>query len=67
MTLVRPCERCGSNEPFHIHMKDAIIKDYSTIGRFTSAVDAARAWRSRALHAESELIELKFRLDSLDK
>lgn len=61
--IVDPCQYPGCpdpHEPFHIHnggvSKDAtenIIPNYFSIGRCRSGDDAARAWKQRALAAES--------------
>jgi hypothetical protein len=65
--MIRPCSKCGSMEPFHIHNGEHVIKDYFLIGRVEPDIEAARIWPCRALTAEKERDDLQFRLDSLDK
>jgi hypothetical protein len=65
--MIKPCTKCGSMEPFHIHHGDRVIQDYFLIGRVNSDMEAARIWKQRALKAEKERDDLQFRLDSLDK
>lgn len=55
--FVRPCGICGSDEPFHVHDGDKVIKDYFLIGRYTADIEAAREWQRRALEAERKLAD----------
>lgn len=65
--MIKPCTECGSMEPFHVHLDNTTIPDYFLIGRVEPDIEAARIWQARALAAERECGELRFRLDSLEK
>jgi hypothetical protein len=52
----RKCTICGDLEPFHVHHNGRRIDDHFVIGRCSSALVAAEAWRVRALQAEKKAV-----------
>lgn len=52
------CTICGDTESFHVHDGDSRIEDYFTVGRGMTELQAALAWKRRALDAEQQLEEI---------